>query len=592
MHLGLLRLVPSARRGVAVVVVIGLALSAVAVGQALVTAAIFSAVLDRAPTDELAPLLAALAGVLLLRPVLLFAREWGVHRVATRLKLALRRAVLDAHVAIGPLRMAWSRSGHDQTLLVDAIERLEPYVGRYLPQVVVTTATSIAVVLAIAVVDPVVGLVVGAVAALVPLAPRLWDRVLAERGQRHWESYADLHADVVDSLRGMTTLKLLNAAGRRRRQLVTRSDDLLDATLHQLRVSLVESGLTGVFLVAGPAMALGAAVWRVSTGQLATAQLFLVTLLAFEVFRPFRELSNHWHAGYFGFTAARRVIETLEQVPAPASGTAGADPRPTRPARGAPLASVADAPAIDVRGCSYTYPDAEVPALRDVDLRVPVGATVAIVGPSGSGKSTLANLLLGLGVPDAGRIELGGLATHELGQPGCAARVALVSQDPVLFAGSVADNLRRVAPDATPDELERALLTATADDLVDVARGGLDLDVGERGGLLSGGQRQRLAIARALLCDAPVLLLDEATSAVDRRREARLLTGLTGLRRSDGTPVTTVFIAHRLSAVRDVDTVWVLDRGQVVEHGRFDELLARGGLLAQLDAAQRARVLA
>jgi ABC-type transport system involved in cytochrome bd biosynthesis fused ATPase/permease subunit len=573
-----LRLIPLARNAsalLALVVMIGLSLSAVAIAQALVTAEIFSGVVTGLTLADLTTWLALLAATLCARPVLVFVRELAVHAVATRFKSSLRARLLDAQAEAGPIALSRERSGHRQSLMTDAVENLEPYFARYLPQLVIAAATAVAVVVALVAVDPVVGLSVGLVALAVPLAPRLWDKILADKGESHWSAYSDLNADVIDSLRGMSTLKAFDAAGRRRAELERSSGRLLASTLGQLKVSLIESGLTALFLIAGPAIALAVGVARVGAGELAAPALFAVALLSFEAFRPFKELSNYWHAGYFGVSAGRRVLAVLE-APAPEE--------PAEPARRPDLTS---APAIEAVGLGFTYPEAETAALADVDVRVPTGATVAIVGPSGSGKSTLASLLLRLVLPTEGELRLGGVPTAELTREACTDTVAVVSQSPLLFAGTVAENLRLVAPDADDAALRDVLAAAGATEVDDPRRGGLDTQVGDGGALLSGGQRQRLAIARALLKDAPVLVLDEASSALDARREAAILDALSGRRTSEGTPVTTVIIAHRIASVRRADRILVLDGGRIVETGTWDELLDHGGLFARLERSQR-----
>jgi ABC-type multidrug transport system fused ATPase/permease subunit len=213
-----------------------------------------------------------------------------------------------------------------------------------------------------------------------------------------------------------------------------------------------------------------------------------------------------------------------------------------------------------------------------LDLELKRGERVALVGPSGAGKSTVANLLLGFWRPTSGRITADGrdLATASLAS--WRAQLALVTQEPVLFAGTVAENLRQGRPAATEAELRAALTAAGALAFVEALPKGLDSPVGERGALLSGGQRQRLALARALVRGAPLLVLDEATSSLDSESELAVERGLDQLLQGR----TALIIAHRLSTIRRADRIAVLDQGRVVEQGTHDELVARGGLYGRL----------
>lgn len=553
---------------------IGLVLSALAIAQALATSSLFTGILDRSALTDLAAPFVLLAAALLLRPLATATRELVAHAVASRMKRDLRGRVLDHETARGPFAAGDERLGARHALLIDGVENLEPYVTRYIPQVIVTAVTALVAVTLLVLIDPVVGAVAGTIALVVPLVPRLWDGVLRGRGEEHWGAYAGLHADVVDSMRGMETLKLLGAADRRRSELALASRSLLRATLRQLRLSLVESGLTGFLLVAGPAFALATGVARVASGELAPDALFAVALIGFEVFRPFRELANHWHAGYLGVTAGSRLLDQLA-VPV---DEAGAPANPAGPA--SDPVSPAPGIAIELEDVRARYPGADHPALDGLSLRIPRGSVTAIVGPSGAGKSTVANVVLGLLAPEGGRVAIDSAAAPS--------PVALVSQDPVLFSGTLRDNLALVAPDGDDDALRRALRRAQAPELADTGDG-LDAQLGDGGSLLSGGQRQRVAIARALLRESPLLLLDEASSALDARRERALLTGLRASAEG-GDRLTVVVIAHRLTAIRDADLIVVVDEGRAVEQGSYEELVEAGGVFARLHAAQTEQV--
>jgi ATP-binding cassette subfamily B protein len=236
-------------------------------------------------------------------------------------------------------------------------------------------------------------------------------------------------------------------------------------------------------------------------------------------------------------------------------------------------------------GVTYRFPGSAQGVL-DLSFEAPPGRTVALVGPTGSGKTTTLALLQRLRDPDAGRITVDGTDIREVSLASLRHATAVVFQDAGLFNRSIRDNLLVGRPGATDAEVEDAARRAEAHEFIMAKPGGYDFVIGERGQALSGGERQRLAIARALLKDAPILLLDEATSALDVATEGRIKRALDAARRGR----TTLVIAHRLSTIVDADLIVVLERGRIVERGRFGELAAGDGPFSRLAAEGRLAV--
>ncbi len=308
--------------------------------------------------------------------------------------------------------------------------------------------------------------------------------------------------------------------------------------------------------------------WQVIEGGRTTGEFFsFVTalLLAYDPLKKLVVLNANLQEG---LAAAERVFEILDVRPNIVDRPGARAPAPVRGG-------------IVFENVDFSYA-ADAPALRGVSLAVEAGRTVALVGRSGAGKSTILNLIPRFFDPDAGRVLLDGTDLRDLPLAALRAHVALVSQDAMLFDDTVEANIAYGRLGAGPEEIREAARNAAAHAFIEALPAGYATQVGERGVLLSGGQRQRIAIARAMLRNAPILLLDEATSSLDTESERAVRGALAALMRGR----TTLVIAHRLSTVRSADAIHVVDAGRVVESGRHDELLARGGVYARLHRLQ------
>jgi subfamily B ATP-binding cassette protein MsbA len=365
------------------------------------------------------------------------------------------------------------------------------------------------------------------------------------------------------SLHGHRVVKVFEGQEHERRQFKDVNTRNFRLHVRLVAVQALGDGLTQY------AVALGvAAVMYFSFSDLDEASfLGFITAMAM-LLAPLKRLININTVVQRGIAAGASLFEILDQPGEVDTGT-----KALRRARGD----------VAYRGVSFRYDATKDRALRDMNLEVPAGTTVALVGQSGSGKSTLVSLLPRFYDPEEGTVLLDGEDVRRYTLRDLRRQIALVSQDIVLFDDTIANNIAYGAlAQQSRADIERAAEAAYVMEFAAALPQGLDTRVGERGALLSGGQRQRIAIARALLKDAPVLILDEATSALDTESERRIQSALTRLMRGR----TTLVIAHRLSTIERADRIVVMRDGEIVETGTHDELLARGGYYASLHKMQ------
>ncbi len=289
---------------------------------------------------------------------------------------------------------------------------------------------------------------------------------------------------------------------------------------------------------------------------------FLATVLL--LYPQVKQMNGLWNHLQTGLAATERVFPLLDELPEVADAP-GARPLPPFAAR------------IEFDRMTFAYRQGD-PVLKSIQLEVLKGMRVAFVGPSGAGKTTLIDLLMRFHDPDAGAVRIDGYDLRGVTLASLRDRIALVSQEVLLFNATVKDNLLYARPDATDDQMRAAAQAAGAHDFIAALPEGYDTLIGERGVRLSGGERQRLSIARAFLKDAPILILDEATAALDAHSESLVQQALEGLMANR----TVLLIAHRLATARRADRIVVLDKGEIVESGTHESLYRQGGLYRRL----------
>lgn len=551
-------------------VVFGVAAAVLLVLQMLLLSWVVRDVLLRHKTlHAIVPTLLLAAGTAIGRASLISLHEFAAKRSAIRVKRQLRQQVAEHLLRLGPAYTSDERTGEVLATVTDGIEKLDPYISRYLPQTILSVAVPLIIVLAILPVDPLsAGLLLFTVPIIVLLMV-LIGTYTRDHVQQQWATLGQLSSAFLDIIQGLPTLLLLNQEMRERRRVEALSERFRDRTLAVLKVAFISGAVLELMTAAGIGLVATILGVRLLDSAIPLDRAFFVFLLTPAFYRPLRDLGAHRHAVIEGSAAADRILEILETPAGEPSTADGSLPE-------GPLS-------VELEGISYVYPERKQPALSHVSFSLPVGTCTALIGRSGSGKTTLINLLLRALEPVDGIIRVNGVPVGALPIDLWRAQVALVPQRPYLFCGTLRDNIRLARPAASDEAVGRAAALAGCTPFISELPDGLDTIIGERGETLSAGQRQRLAIARAFLKDSPFLVLDEPTSALDPESEEQIGRALTLLRGGR----TVLVVAHRRHTIEVADRVVVLDRGRLVEVGRHDELSLQNGVYASLMGQER-----
>ena len=559
------------RGWIALAVLLGLIASVVGIARFAILGVLLSHVFSGAGFSAMAAPALGVAIAVVLRGVVDHHRTMISHRTAARVQEDLRGRLYDKIAALGPAWLASERTGGVMLSIVDGVEQLQTFFGQYVPQVTIAVLTPLAIFVFIACWDVPVAAVMLVFALVTLVAPALFVHI--ERRSSHGRQGAlkSFGSEFLDGVQGLPTLKAFGRSGAYGRRLADRARELCDTSLRVISIGVMTRGITDCGVAIGAAAALSLAIWRVSQGLMSIQALLIVLMAGTEVFRPLRDLRMVLHQGILGQSAAAGIKALLAAEPLVPERS------PSRREASGPLL-----PTIAFEDVYFAYPGGRGAAHDGLSFTVAAGEKIGIVGPSGSGKSSIARLLLRLFDPQRGTVRIGGRDLRTLDPETLRRMIAVVHQDTYLFYGTVEENLRLGKPGAGREELEAAARDANAHDFIVALPQGYATMIGERGVLLSGGQRQRLAIARALLRDAPILILDEALSSVDAENEAVIQQAIDRL--SAGR--TTLILAHRLSSVIGADRILVLDKGHIVETGRHAELIGRDGPYRRLMGSQ------
>lgn len=491
-----------------------------------------------------------------------FAAEYA-HRAAEQAKRELRARIYAKLLKVGLTYREQIATASLLQVALEGVEQLQVYLGGYLPQLYYSLLAPITLFFLFCLLNLKVALVLLLCLPLIPLAIVAVQKAARKLIREHWGKYTDLGRDFLDSLQGLTTLKIYDADQARHEYMNASAEKFRQITMKVLRMQLGSVMLMDLIAYGGTAAGVIMALTEIQNGRMALWSGVCVILLAAEFFLPLRRLGSFFHSSMNGVAAGEKVFALLDG-PEPEIRTGEIDDFEIR-----------------LTGCSFSY-DQGRQALQKVSLHIPPGSFVSVVGESGSGKSTLAGILAGTRRGYTGSVRIGGRELCEISEESIGRNIVLVEHNAYIFKGSVAENLLMGRPEASETELTEALKKARLYDFVK-AQGGLGMKLQEQGANLSGGQRQRLALARALLRDAKIYLLDEALSNVDAENEEGVLQAIESLAGEK----TVILITHRMAVAGGAERIFVFKEGVLTGEGKHGLLYRQNAYYAGLCDSQR-----
>ncbi|MFP3893114.1 thiol reductant ABC exporter subunit CydD [Exiguobacterium indicum] len=527
--------------------------------------------LKEQPFEAVIPLLLVVLGMLLLRVAVTYWNGRLGTTLSAHMKQALREALVAKYTGRSVEMMLQGQAGQKVSVLLDAVDEMDSYYSQYLPKVVQTTIVPLMVLIAAFSYDWITGLVMMITAPFIPLFYIIIGIMTQKRADAQLEKMTAFSGTFLDTLQGLTTLKLFGRAKRQRDVIEKSSLDFRDATLTVLKLAFLSSlMLEFISMLSMGMIALEVSLRLILFQSITFIPAFLMLVLAPEYYLALKEMGAAFHTGRGSVAAAKQIAAELT-----------ADDRPV--AFGQSELAMNRPPRIVLDEVDFTYQEGRF-ALQDVTLAIEPYQKVALIGRSGAGKSTVLQLIAGLADPKEGRILLDGINRSQVEEASWFRQLSYISQHPYLYAGTLAENIAiGELRQATPEEIFEAAQAAGLEELIATLPKGIDTVIGEGGRGLSGGEKQRVALARAFLKRPNVIVFDEPTTGLDVKTERLLQQAIEQL----GQAATVITVAHRLHTIERSDQIVVLDGGRIVDRGTHDELLGRDSEYARMRSVQR-----
>ena len=482
-------------------------------------------------------------------------------------KRVLREKIYDKLLRLGASYRDHVSTAEIVQVSTEGVEQLETYFGKYLPQLFYSLLAPVTLFIVLCRVSLKASVVLLICVPLIPISIVVVQKIAKKLLNKYWSVYTGLGDSFLENLMGLTTLKIYQADGQKADEMDAESQRFRKITMKVLTMQLNSTSVMDIVAYGGAAVGMVVALSEFANGALPISGTLSIILLASEFFLPLRLLGSFFHIAMNGMAASDKIFRILDMEEPEEGGSVLPD----------------GALDIEFADVHFSYGSGDREILKGINLSLPAGHFISLVGESGCGKSTIAGILSGRNKGYTGSVTIGGMELSDVNETDLMKKVVLVRHNSYLFAGTVADNLRMAKRDATDEEMWNVLEKVNLKDFIE-SEDGLDTVIQEKAGNLSGGQSQRLGIARALLADAPVYIFDEATSNIDADSEEIIMNVIHEMAQTR----TILLISHRLANVTDSDKIYMLKDGAIAENGTHDELMKLDGSYRHLYESQMA----